>query len=205
MRISSIALNKKDNLTISIGCSTVDTVSFHPKRKYDMVVSFPGISLKHLTEENFKNILFLIQIELNLSREIIFNSKIDLLIEFCDAGILINNENKNYIDYLEEISYKFLCQNKMKFSMQANFSPMNKRLLNYPSVFGNIPKNYEIQIQIKELRRLVKNLSSLNIRDVYSKIYNDKYWIENDLLIHKHEIHSRLDKSLLESKSIINS
>lgn len=205
MRISSIALNKKDNLTILIGCSTVDTVSFHPKRKYDIAVSIPGISLRHLTEENFKNILFLIQKELNLSQEIIFNSRIDLMIGFCDVSILINNEIKNYIDYLEEISYKFLRKNKMKFSIQGNFSPINKRLLNYPSVFGTIPKNYQIQIQIRELRRLVKNLANLNTRDVHSKIYNDNYWIENDLLIHKHEVHSRLDKSLLDSKCIINS
>ena len=187
-------------VSVLIGCSTVDTVAFHKDRCYDVTVSVPGISLAVFSRRFLDDLLCHITSCLAIDTSQI---QPDFVLGYGDVTRLFNSDVGEVIDEYPELidrTLRIVADSKVNIAFQPSFSPVNQRLLQYPSVFGVFPRNPQSQTNLMELIRLIKsNLASKNSRPVFQRVFcGDNPWIDPRYLIHPHEIHVRLDSSLSE-------
>jgi len=194
--------NFNEPVSILVGDSTVDTIAFHPQRRYEVCVSIPGISLHLFTEELFVELANEVSGRLKNPESLL---NFDFCLGYGDVTRIINSPNADIIneypviiDRITGIARKTKGGGSIAFT--PTFSPVNERLLDYPSVFGIFPRNLAARDSLGRLRQLVQfKLTQSADREPFQRIFADgRDWLNPEFLIHQHEIHVRLDHQLSE-------
>lgn len=187
-------------VSILVGDSTVDAVAFHPKRRYEVCVSIPGISLHLFTESLFADLVKELSGQLRCPPRLM---NLDFCLGYGDVTRILNSPNSDMIDEYPGIIARvagIAREGGVSTAFAPTFSPVNERLLEYPSVFGIFTRNLAARDSLARLRQLVRSkLSPSAIREPFQRIFADgRDWWDSEYLIHKHEIHVRLDHQLAE-------
>lgn len=195
-KVNKPALSSPSHVNILVGCSTADAIAFHPDCRYDYVISIPGLRIFDLNEP------LILDLITSLGFTIVNKCRvqIDLMIGFCDVTTILNSHNislEGYPSQLSRLCDLFNHSQNIILGFQHEFSPINQRLLQYPSVCGIIKSSEFCGEKILSFRDMIKSMALQSQISPFQTIsFLDQCFFDSSALIHDHEIHMKLNSNI---------